>query len=118
MEFWNDISQKISKVANSTVKGAEKLTDITRLKYNISVEKGKLKDTFCEIGKLHYNEMIKGVNNGEKVRDKCLEADCIKAEIRNLEEKLAELSNFKICPNCKAKIEKEMLYCPDCGTKQ
>ena len=118
MEFWDDISKKVGDAANATVKGAEKLTGMAKIKYNIASKQGKLDKVFESIGRLRFDEFKNHVDNTEIIDNFLLEARALDSDIEALGEELSELSNAKRCVNCKAKISKEMPYCPKCGTKQ
>ncbi len=118
MDFWSDLSKKISSAADTTVKGAEKLTDIAKIKYSIATLRDKLEDVYIEIGSLHYDEIRKGCDNSIEISEKCMEADGINSEIAEQTKKLAALKKYKNCESCGAKIEKDLAYCPECGTKQ
>lgn len=118
MEFWNDLSKKVGDAANATVKGAEKLSGIAKIKYNISVKNAKLDKIFENIGRLSYDEYKNDVVNSEIIESFFLEAKAIEAEIASLNSELDEISNSRRCIECKAKLAKDMTFCPKCGAKQ
>jgi len=118
MELWDDISRKLSNAADYTVKETEKLTSIAKIKYKLTGEKNKLDLLYQSVGKLKYNEYIGEESSQEFYEGLFKQIDEVLAEITSLEKKYAQLKNYKLCSSCGAKIGRDMLYCPKCGTKQ
>ena len=50
--IWDDIQKKAGDVASAVGKGAAKLTDMAKIKYNIAVKQGRLEKIFESIGSL------------------------------------------------------------------
>ena len=118
MEFWDDISKKVGSAANAVGRGAEKLTDIAKLKYGIAVRQGKLEKVFESIGSMRYDEFKNGNDNTEVIDELIADADAISAEIADLRERLDERTGAVHCSKCGAKLARGTSYCPECGTKQ
>ena len=118
MELWEDISKKVGDAANAVGRGAEKLTDIAKLKYNITVRQGKLEKVFESIGRMRYDEFKNGVDNADVIADLIADADAISAEIADLRERLDERIGAQRCKSCGAKMARGASFCSECGAKQ
>ncbi|MBE6632034.1 MAG: zinc ribbon domain-containing protein [Ruminococcaceae bacterium] len=114
MELWDDISKTLSTVAETTVKGAEKLTDIAKLKYQIYVEENKLENVYQNMGKLYYEDPE---NNLPTLKLQRSIAGELIERIEKLKLILAEATNHFTCRSCGEKVGKDMYFCPRCGKK-
>ncbi len=117
MDFWKEFSKTVSSAAEDTVKGAERLTDMAKLKYKISSLNTKLDDLYSALGKLRYSE-----KNGENVEESAYNGyfdkiDEINAQIAEAESELYDLMNFISCPKCGTRMKKDCRYCPKCGER-
>lgn len=118
MEIWDDISKKVGDAANAVGRGAEKLTDIAKLKYYIVTKQGKLEKTFESIGSLKYDEFKNGTDNSDVIAELIADADAVSAELAELRERLGERTGTVRCPACGAKVAKGAAFCQACGAKQ
>ena len=117
MEFWNEFSKTVKGAADQTVKGAEKLTGIAKIKYKISGINSKIDDCYKNIGQLSYSK-----RNGEEVSDEILEQFCVELDELNtkLDELQSKLSDFRECQTCRIcgyRVQKGLYFCPKCGEK-
>lgn len=115
MDFWKEFSKTITGAADQTVKGAEKLSEIAKLKYKISSLNTKLEENYITLGRLRHAE-----GKGEKVATEMYngiisQIDAITEQITDNEERLYDLMNFSYCPQCGARIKKTCKTCPKCG---
>ena len=118
MDFWKEFSRTVTSAAEGTVKGAEKLTDIAKLKYKISSLNTKLTDTFTEIGKLRYAEKNGDKTSCEAYTELFDKVDELNAQIAEAETELYDLMCFVTCPSCGTRMKKDCRYCPKCGEKR
>ena len=125
MEFFDKLSKKASEAYKITADKTGKIAKETKLKLKISELKSEINTIYTEIGKKAYEKhTIK--NGGEKctenvceqIKEKCLKIDMLSDEIDNLLKQCLELKDKKQCENCYAEIEKDVKFCPHCGTKQ
>lgn len=118
MDFWQEFSKTVSDTANQTVKEAEKLTDMAKVKYRIASLKTKLDETYLTVGQLKYSESC-----GEKVADEMYKGlfdkiSDLSEQIADLEDKLSDLRNLVQCKACGARVSKKgCKFCPKCGEK-
>ncbi len=118
MDFWKEFSKTVSSATESTVKGAEKLTDMAKLKYKISSLNTKLTDAYTEIGKLRYSEKNGDAVAEEAYRDLFDKVDEYNCQIAEAETELYDLMCFVSCPKCGTRMKKDCRYCPKCGEKR
>ena len=118
MEFWSELSKKITDAADYTVKETGKLTNITKLKYKLSGLKSKRDQLFKTVGKMKFYEFLGEETDSDEVKEKFEEIKELKDKIESIEDQIAELSNYRICAVCRTKIERNMVFCPRCGAKQ
>ena len=52
------------------------------------------------------------------IEEQCTKIDCLSDEIDSILKQCLELKDKRQCPNCYAEIEKDVKFCPKCGTKQ
>ncbi len=118
MDFWKEFSRTVTSAAEGTVKGAEKLTDMAKLKYKISSLNTKLTDAYTEIGKLRYSEKNGGSTVLPEAYDELFDkVDELNAQITEAESALYDHMNFVSCPKCGTRIKKDCHYCPKCGER-
>ncbi len=118
MDFWKEFSKTVSSTAESTVRGAERLTDMAKLKYKISSLNTKMNDAYTEVGKLRYAE-----KNGDAVSEEAYtelfdKIDDYNYQIAEAETELYDLMCFVSCPKCGTRMKKDCCYCPKCGEKR
>ena len=125
MEFFDKLSKKASEAYKITADKTGKLAKETKLKLKISELKSEINTIYTEIGKKAYEKHT--LKNGkenctenvcEEIKEKCLKIDMLSDEIDNLLKQCLELNDKKQCENCYAEIEKDVKFCPHCGTKQ
>ena len=125
MEFFDKLSKKASEAYKITADKTGKIAKETKLKLKISELKSEINTIYTEIGKKAYEKHTLK-NGGEKctenvceeIKEKCLKIDMLSDEIDNLLKQCLELKDKKQCENCYAEIEKDVKFCPHCGTKQ
>lgn len=120
MEFFD----KLTKKATETYKGAaEKTGKIAReakLRMKINENKSKINDLYEEIGKKVYQKYTSDEELCIKkdLEEECAKIDILSAEIETYHEEILNLSDVKVCINCKETIDKQAKFCPKCGTEQ
>ena len=117
MDIWNEITRTVSGAADQTVKGAEKLTDIARLKYRLNLLKSKLEDAYRDIGRLRFAEHCGETVSHEEYDDLLTKAADLDRQIRVCQTRLADLQDYLTCPQCGNRMKKGLNFCPKCGEK-
>lgn len=120
MEFFNKLGKKASEAYKVTADKTGKLAKEAKLRMKISELKNEINDIYEEIGKAIYQNHVREEKQdiSKELEEKCIKIDCLGDEIEaNLKECL-ELKDKKRCQNCYMEIEKDVKFCPECGTKQ
>lgn len=118
MEFFDKLSQKASEAYKITADKTGKIAKETKLKLKISELKSQITSLYEEIGKLAYNKHSRRNQDKEKCENNCKEIKEKCEKIDDLVKQCLDLNDKKQCNNCHEEIEKNVKYCPNCGTKQ
>jgi len=119
-----DFFDKLTKKATETYKGAaektSKIAKETKLKMKISDNKSRINDIYEEIGKKVYQKHVSNedVCIKKDLEEECAKIDILSEEIENYHKEILELSDEKVCINCKETMKKEARFCPKCGAEQ
>ena len=115
MDF-NDIKKTISETASSTGKKAGELVNKTKVRFALANMQTDLDELYERLGKLHYDALSTGADNGTKESALITKIDSLKADMEILK---AEIGLFpkrgKECPHCGKAIPKSSTFCPYCG---
>lgn len=118
MPFLDNISKKVGDAAKTAAKKSGEIVEVTKLNRSISLNEEKINKLYIEIGKVFYLKHENGDSlAGEELTAWCNQISELNEEIENLKDKILELKNIKICPNCKTEVGPDILFCPKCGTK-
>ena len=120
MEFFDKITKKATETYKGAAEKTGKIAKEAKLKLKINDNKSKINELYQEIGKKVYQ---KHVANEELCIKKDLEEECAKidilsSEIETYHKEILNLSNVKVCVNCKEPMDKNAKFCPKCGTEQ
>lgn len=120
MEFLDKLTKKASETYKGAAEKTSKFAKETKLKMKISDNKSKIDDIYEEIGRKVYQKHVLGenLNIKEELQEECAKIDELGEEIEGYHKEIVELSNGKICENCKEEMDKNAKYCPKCGTEQ
>lgn len=118
MDFWHEFSSTITKAADQTVKGAEKLSEMAKVKYKITSLETKLDEAYLTVGKLKYAESMGNDATDEMYNGLFEEISELNEQITELNDKLSQLRNLTVCKGCGTKVNKKgFKFCPECGEK-
>lgn len=121
MDFFDKLGKKASETYKVTAEKTGKIARSAKIKIQIGELKSDVADLQSEIGEKVFNAYSDGKTTIDLKKD--LEAECKKIdkmnkEIKKLKKECLELDDKKECPNCHAQINREIKFCPECGTKQ
>jgi hypothetical protein len=118
MSVFENFTRKVTETAKAAAKKSSDLVEVTKLNMSIGSEEDKIEKVFKEIGKTVYESFARGENVDEMFTDKCKEISAYEENIKEMRNKVLELKNTKVCPNCREELDIEVAYCSKCGTKQ
>lgn len=112
MDFFDNLRDKLATTGKDVSDKAKEAAAVAKLKTQISLEEGKLKGLYADLGKAYY----------ENPEDENIEAykdsiTAVKEVLAGYETELADLKGLKTCTNCGARMAKEVLFCSKCGAK-
>lgn len=112
MALFNNLRDVISNTSKDVSVKAKDVATTAKLKTQITVEEGKLRGLYADLGKAYY----------ENPEDENIEAykdsiSAVKEVIESYEKQLAEQKGLRTCPCCGASLAKDVLFCSKCGTK-
>lgn len=109
-----DEAEKYSKIAIQKTSNL-----VSQTKYSLAVKSAeeKLVSIMAELGEYVYRQYGAGEQMSEDIMAKCQEAEELTEEIDSLKEKLADLKDAIICPDCNEYNPSDNIYCAKCGKK-
>jgi rubrerythrin len=116
MAFFDNLSKKVGEAAKTAAKKSGELVETTKVNMAISSEEDKIKDIYTEMGKYTYSKYKGGENVDAAMLQSCQQIDGIEENIVSLKEKLMQIKNSKLCPNCGQQVELSTVFCPKCGS--
>lgn len=120
MEFFDKLGKKASEAYKVTADKTGKLAKEAKLRMKMGELKSEINDIYEEIGKKIYENHVKEEKEdiSSLIEDECTKIDCLSDEIESILKECLKLKDKRQCPNCYAEIEKDVKFCPKCGTKQ
>ena len=120
MEFFDKLTKKATETYKGAAEKTSKLAKETKLKMKISDNKSKIDELYKEIGKKVYQKHVSKDENciKDQIAEELLKIDNLSSEIDSYHDQILELSNEKVCINCKEPMDKAAKFCPKCGAEQ
>lgn len=120
MEIFDKIGKKASEAYKITADKTGRIAKETKLKLRMGEIKTKTNEIYQEIGKKVYEKHVReeDISIKNELEEECTKLDVLSDEMESLLKQCLELRDKKQCSNCYKEIEKDMKYCPNCGTKQ
>ena len=114
MAFLDNIGKKMGEAA----KKSGELVEVSKINISIGNEEGKIQNLYKEIGQNLYQKYVASNECDEDFRQTCETINQHEQTIKELKQKILEIKNIKICPNCNAEIARNIQFCSGCGAKQ
>ncbi len=112
----NEVKKIVTDTAASAGKKVGEVANKTKIKFALANLQSDLDELYEKLGKLHYDAISTGVNNGTKESAVITKIDSIKSDMEVLK---AEVGVFpkagKVCSECGKSIPKSSAFCPYCG---
>ena len=114
----NNIKKAVTDAAEAAGKKAADAANRAKVKFALANLQSDLDELYEQLGKLYYEAVSAGKNNGTKESAVIAKIDSIKTdmEILKAEAGIAP-KNSKICAECGKAIPKNAVFCPYCGGK-
>lgn len=113
----NEVIANAKTYANALSKQAAKLYDVSKHKISAETIKRTIGKKLIDLGKLTYKATTQDVDLAEDIAAVVSEITELKNSLAIVEERIADINNQKICPECGGKVTKESAFCNTCGHK-
>ena len=120
MDFFNKLGKKASETYKVTTEKTGKLAQEVKLKLKMNENKSQITELYEKIGEKVYQKHVlnQGINIKEDLEEECTKIDVLSQEIDTHLNECLELKDKKQCKECFFEIEKEAIFCSNCGAKQ
>ncbi|MBQ8305717.1 MAG: zinc ribbon domain-containing protein [Blautia sp.] len=115
-DFFNDLSETLSKTAKGLSERMGSMYDAQKIRSKIAGEEKLINKALADIGQIVFDRFAEGGEVEEDIRALCEEICQHNESIESLKEEAAGKKGQKICPGCKKSVDKEVSFCPFCGT--
>lgn len=115
-EFLDELGVTLTKTAKGLTEKAESIYETQKLRNKIASEKRAMERVLEDMGRIIYKRYCEGEEPDEELKDLCIEADMHGDRISVYKEELAGKKGKKICPACQREVDREVSYCPYCGS--
>lgn len=112
-----NIGKILSETAEVVGKKTEEAVEIQKNKSKIrGLKRGNDRD-LKDIGKMVYEKFKKNEVLDTTFIELCEAIEAREEAITEHKKKIAEIKGLDVCPECKAHIEPDTIFCPKCGAK-
>ena len=114
MAFWEKMGETLTVKGKDVADKARELAEVNRLNTQISAQKNKIENLYKEIGQMIYEnrEDWKAADVSAQIE----QIDSAQESIEGLQKDILRIKGVRQCENCGAEIDKNMAFCPKCGT--
>ena len=115
MAIFDTMKTKISAAGQSTVQKAKDLTEITKLHSAISGAEDQIRELYTDLGyeiyRAYCDEPL------PEVADQIRQITDLHRKIEDCRAQIDAINAVKTCPQCGARVAKDMSFCGSCGCR-
>ncbi len=115
-DFFDSFGETISRTARELSEKAENFYEVQKLRNQISAEERVVSKAMERLGGIIYKRYEGGESVDDEIAGICGEISRHVSKIHELKDSAAGKAGQKICPSCHHTIDKEVFFCPFCGT--
>lgn len=115
MAFFDEFGKKFTRTSQTMAKKAKDVAEVSNLRLQIKEEERRLKGRFSELGQQYYALHSEDVE--EELRGNVEKVSEIRHRIGLLEERIHQIENERICPECGTRLPENGQFCTACGVK-
>ena len=117
MDLFDEILDKAKVAFGVAVKATEDVVDTGKQKFNIASLENKLSKDYKALGEIFYKFKKNGEMDDEAAQQLISEIDDKITKIELLKEIMRSAKADRVCANCGAVIDNDIIFCPICGQK-
>lgn len=114
-QFFEQVGKKVSKTSQEAVKKTKDLTEIAKIKAQITDEEKRLNKIYMNLGQQYYQ--LKGENPDLIFNDLCKAIESCLQNIDRYNVMVNEIKGIKRCSVCGTEMSIASTYCQCCGHK-
>lgn len=115
-DFFDELGETLTRTARELGERAEQIYETQKIRNKISGEERIVDKLMADMGNLLYRRYKAGETLDGEFVTFCEEIDQHFLKIKEYKENAADLKGKKICPSCGKAVDKEVSFCPYCGT--
>lgn len=116
-DFFENLGKIVSETTETVGKKTEVLVEVQKLKSQIrTMERANSRD-YEDIGKIVFDQFQDGAVIDGECKELCDEIEKREETIKELEVKIADIQGKDQCDVCGSHIDKNAVYCSNCGAK-
>lgn len=107
--------EKFSRATQAAISKSKEMAEVTRLNVEISTYTQNIKELYTQIGEYVIEKGL--LLENEDVSTKRKEIETLQSNIQSDTEKVNEIKNINICPNCGCEVSRSSKFCDRCGSE-
>lgn len=115
MKTFDDLTYKAQLLIDMAGKKSNEVIELSRLKVNRSKIKSNIDDEYKKLGSAFYKIKRENYNDEDHVNSICDKIDKLYYDLDEIELKISNLKNTKVCKCCSHKNPTNSEYCSSCG---
>ena len=117
MANFDDFLNGAKNIVDVAEDKATKAFDFSKAKYKSARLSKEISDLYKSLGSAVYSMMKSEYEDKELIDSLVSEIDIVKNELDEINARLENRKNKKICPACNTANEKDSVYCTRCGNR-
>lgn len=115
-EFLDELGETLSRTARGISEKAETIYETQRIRNRIVSEKRAEEKVLAQIGEILYKRYKEGEESDGELTELFEMVDGHRDAVCRYKKELADRKGKKICPSCQKEVDREVAYCPYCGS--
>lgn len=115
-DFFDGLGDALTKTAREIGERAEQMYEVQKIRSRISGEERMVDKILIDVGNLVYKRFENGEETDPEITVLCEEIRQHMGMIQAFKNQAADRKGQKVCRSCGKAIDKEVSYCPYCGT--
>lgn len=114
MAFFEKVGGTLAAKGKNVADKAKEVAEINRLNGLIHSQKNMIEKTYREIGEIVYEN--RADRDAVDLSSQIEQLDALWKETRRLQREILKVKGLQQCENCGAEIDRDVAFCPKCGS--